>query len=1301
MKRLAMLVFLFAAIAGISEAQCPANPPLQLCNATLVSSSSPGSPLATTVGLPGANPQLPPAAINGIITDTAFSATGVRILRVTGPGFDNRNNGAGTNISFAGPSDSHYLDWSMDDSTFMIQDQSSTTYVMALDKVNFQASKIPFSFDATTGKIGQAGNCHATSSDGSGQKYLIFNTGAAPYSNISGVSNVPYSYTTANQFYGFEYSDAGGVKVYKIDISPTIANAATPPTVLNSGNPAVDPFASCLPAGTSTAIGGQSMKTDLADVWIDGRIGISLGSTFAFYYNQSTRHCYTFADSFTTYTDKVSPTAMVFYHSDGTTPWGASPTATDGMHSSEISQDGTYGLMIQPNTWDNDGTHCNASCIFIWQIGTNKVIMPDREDGHGSVGGTFFTKLRATSGGQEDIDSFPLATPSLANRAILVTFVASAQDGHMDANPMTGAQTQYECGTTYTPGAFGASPDGTETISTPLSEEIYCYNQAGVLWRIAHTHTGNKSGIFFSGGQSYTNLSRTGRYMVYGSEWNGLLKDNTGATCTTWAICRTDAFVVELAGAASPLLAQTGDVCQTVFPLIENPITASPSCSQTGLTWAGGQSAGGSLWGNVQTTAGFAFGVSEPTQFGDPTAILTGTWNPNQAVQAIVKINTTPTGACCHEIELRLRMTINPVAHTITGYEGYCSAMPSNPYCHIARWNGANGSYCNLEGASPSINWVNGDVAAATATGVNPTVVTLYRNGVQILQISDTGANCSPGGAAGPWTSGNPGIGFYDNQDNNWSFFGLSSFIAVDATGKIVYALSPNRADVANAVTAMGATVGSTILIPPGTSTPWLSNLSVFLPDKSMLIGSGSQCMTEACKGGNDVTVIVDNAAGAGCSPDPGALGAGGAANSTVRISGFTIRGTPGNPSCNGSFRITGNSQNFRMDHMHFHSQLGQNRMVDINGCVYGVADHNLFNLTGTINGFGEGNASCGALQNGDFVWSQPTQFGTANFFFLEDNTNDDGILEDCRGAGGCRMVIRHNVENETTGNGGGYQNHATGSAGRTRGGRAIEVYQNTHNAPVGTPMFDCMFFDSGTGMIWGNVCNHSQRDVHFVNDRCGDVIGPCNPADPVNYEQPVTPNGWGECGTNSTGIGSNWDQNSVVATGYRCMDQPGSGRGDLLSGNFPNVGNTALGNVIAYPREALEPVYIWNESGAGMPTVPNNFIDMNDSTIGQDRDVYLQCGTNISTCPGPFNGTHGVGSGLLSARPATCTAGPGGNTNGVGYWETDHNQLDVCNPTNIWTAYYTPYTYPHPLVLGGGGGGGGGGGTAQNGSCT
>lgn len=211
----------------------------------------------------------------------------------------------------------------------------------------------------------------------------------------------------------------------------------------------------------------------------------------------------------------------------------------------------------------------------------------------------------------------------------------------------------------------------------------------------------------------------------------------------------------------------------TSFPLTENPISENRK-------WVGGQSAGRNLWGDVQTSGGMAYGVSEPTKFGDPTAILTGAWDADQQAQVTARITHTPT-VCCHEIEVRLRTTIR--ANTITGYEVYCSIVPGNKYCHIARWSGPNGLYCNIEPSTPNIVLVNGDALKGTVTGSNPAVITGFLNGVQIMQVSDTGNEGGEGtdcGAGRPvFTSGSPGVGFYDDKDDHlWNSFGVSNFAA-------------------------------------------------------------------------------------------------------------------------------------------------------------------------------------------------------------------------------------------------------------------------------------------------------------------------------------------------------------------------------------------------------------------------------------------------------------------------------------------------------------------------------------------
>jgi hypothetical protein len=108
---------------------------------------------------------------------------------------------------------------------------------------------------------------------------------------------------------------------------------------------------------------------------------------------------------------------------------------------------------------------------------------------------------------------------------------------------------------------------------------------------------------------------------------------------------------------------------------------------------------------------------------------------------------------------------------------------------------------------------------------------------------------------------------------------------------------------------------------------------------------------------------------------------------------------------------------------------------------------------------------------------------------------------------------------------------------------------------------------------------------------------------------------------------------------------------------------------------QALAPVYEWNngsvhtgtwDGGGGSSTYPgiNAGVSITNWLL-ENRDYF-----NFTTS---FNGTVGVGSGLLSARPSTCTPS-------AGYFATDTNTLYTCASANIWTSYYAPYVYPHPL---------------------
>jgi len=82
---------------------------------------------------------------------------------------------------------------------------------------------------------------------------------------------------------------------------------------------------------------------------------------------------------------------------------------------------------------------------------------------------------------------------------------------------------------------------------------------------------------------------------------------------------------------------------------------------------------------------------------------------------------------------------------------------------------------------------------------------------------------------------------------------------------------------------------------------------------------------------------------------------------------------------------------------------------------------------------------------------------------------------------------------------------------------------------------------------------------------------------------------------------------------------------------------------------------------------------DRTNEGVVPRKDVHFWPESTESD-PYTFNGSRGVGSGLLSARPSS------GLKVGVGYWATDTKTLYRATSSTTWEIYYTPYTYPHPL---------------------
>jgi len=216
--------------------------------------------------------------------------------------------------------------------------------------------------------------------------------------------------------------------------------------------------------------------------------------------------------------------------------------------------------------------------------------------------------------------------------------------------------------------------------------------------------------------------------------------------------------IVALALSCGLAVAQSTHTYSTNFPATENPI------SEGGLWVNGGTDA--LDWTDMRTTSGFAFGTqsgTNPAQFDDSIAVLTGAWDSDQTAQATIKIGTPITaGAPCYqESEILLRANLS--AHSAKLYEvNVGQRNDSRSYINIVRWNGPLGSYTtllNVQGTAYGVN--TGDVLKASIVG---STITAYINGVQKAQVVDTS-----------YASGNPGMGMY-LQDPSLCGSGISNF---------------------------------------------------------------------------------------------------------------------------------------------------------------------------------------------------------------------------------------------------------------------------------------------------------------------------------------------------------------------------------------------------------------------------------------------------------------------------------------------------------------------------------------------
>ena len=387
------------------------------------------------------------------------------------------------------------------------------------------------------------------------------------------------------------------------------------------------------------------------------------------------------------------------------------------------------------------------------------------------------------------------------------------------------------------------------------------------------------------------------------------------------------------------------------------------------------------------------------------------------------------------------------------------------------------------------------------------------------------------------------------------------------------------------------------------------------------------------------------------------------AAGNASRLTGIEFQdgGRPnGDPYVMNVLGSNTNGATFRWDHCAWNGVKG----VPVFNTVIGVVDHiNFSNHSLQIWIYG---SNWNGQQNGDGSWAAPVNFGSSQFLFIEDCTADNpgptylGQFTDAYA--GARFVVRHcSLGGLIVGD------HGTESTGRARGGRAMEIYQNTFDGHNINSFFG--------GSRSSRVIVHDNTVVNFwsptfFNLACFRMF----------YSFPP----WGGAdGTNA------WDVNepTVFFTGTAAANS--SGTTVTVSG-----ANWATNQWAGYTLRRLT-----DNCGSGTP----NFSEISSNTSNTITYHDAAYGANMSFCVGdsleirkvdyaldqPGRGGGSLITGTPPVRPPQwndqvnepCYAWNNGSA-------TFHPNQKVIRAgehyfNNTSMPGYTEFTYPHPLTKG------------------
>lgn len=382
-------------------------------------------------------------------------------------------------------------------------------------------------------------------------------------------------------------------------------------------------------------------------------------------------------------------------------------------------------------------------------------------------------------------------------------------------------------------------------------------------------------------------------------------------------------------------------------------------------------------------------------------------------------------------------------------------------------------------------------------------------------------------------------------------------------------AASTSAANVQSAINA--ASSGEVVCVPAGTDT-WSTGVTV-----------AGKALTLQGAGIGTTTITDGTASGA-------MLGITAGPTNFVRVTAFTF--VKGGDRSDGTISVdpigniaTNTGVSFRIDHNRILIASASSTHFIVPTTVYGLIDHNTFDVTATSGSIGsiDPSGSNDGNDGGFTPWTRALTLGTDQAVYIEDNTFNYGSQsEDSIDAyGGARFVIRHNTFNNITVGFHGFD------SGDRRAVFSWEIYSNTFTNNGSTRLRGATL-RGGTGVVYNNVYGGSQLwdDITILIYRTSSCLdhsswGAC---DGTNWQLGSTDYSAQAARTASTNGGVKFcsgNRDHLCTADLNCSSV-GEGTCSTFEDGAGTGGYACRDQVGRTHGQVLSPLYVWGNSGAG-----------------------------------------------------------------------------------------------------------------------